>query len=103
MASKNKNCMAITGENKEILAIFTLKTAYLHDLTNEGKLIEKIDVPDMTFGGISIAAGKLYFSALKGSQFFYLLLLQLGLFRVAALKVSPYIIHSADYIFLLVL
>ena len=87
MASKNKNCMAITGENKEILAIFTLKTAYLHDLTNEGRLIEKIDVPDMTFGGISIAAGKLNFTALKGYQFyFYLLLLQPELCHVAALK-----------------
>ena len=30
---------------------------------------------------------------------FYLLLLQLVLCRVAALKVSPYIIHSAGYIF----
>ena len=30
---------------------------------------------------------------------FYLLLLQLALCRVAAQKVSPYIIHSADYIF----
>ena len=31
---------------------------------------------------------------------FYLLLLQLVLCRVAALKISPYIIHSADYIFI---
>ena len=44
------------------------------------------------------------FTALKGSKFyFYLLLLQLVLCLVAALKVSPYIIYSADYIFLLVL
>ena len=34
---------------------------------------------------------------------FYLLLLQLVLCRVIALKVSPYIIHSSNYIFLLVL
>ena len=33
----------------------------------------------------------------------YLLLLQLVLCRVAVLKVSPYIIHSAGYIFFLVL
>ena len=41
------------------------------------------------------------FTALKGSQFFIfnLLLLQLVLCRLAALKVSPHIIHSADYIF----
>ena len=41
-----------------------------------------------------------FFTAIKGTDF-YLLLLQLVLCRVAALKVSPYIIHSADYILLL--
>ena len=43
-------------------------------------------------------------AALKGSQFsLYLLLLQLVLCLVAAVKVSLYIIHCADCIFLLVL
>ena len=38
------------------------------------------------------------FQRIKVIYIFYLLLLQLTLCRVAALKVSPYIIHSADYI-----
>ena len=59
MASKNKNSIAVTGENKDILVVFTNKAARLHDLTNQGRLIQKIDVPDMVFGGVSVTAGRL--------------------------------------------
>ena len=59
MATKNKNCIAVTGENKDILVVFNNKDASLHDLTNEGCLIEIVAVPNMMFGGTSIAAGRL--------------------------------------------
>ena len=62
MAAKNKNCIAVSGENKDILIVFTNKSARLHDLNKEGQLMQKIDIPNMVFGGISIAAGTLRFS-----------------------------------------
>ena len=42
------------------------------------------------------------FIAFKGTNF-YLVLLQLVLCRVAAIIISPYSIHSADYMYILLL
>ena len=58
MAAKNSSCIAVTGENKDILVVFNKKFAFLHDLNKEGELMKPILVcKEMAFGGISIAAG----------------------------------------------
>ena len=61
MPQRNKNCIAVTGDNKDILVVFNRKSAYVHDLNKQGQLIEKITIPDMNFGGTSIASCNTYF------------------------------------------
>ena len=81
----------------------SFKRSNLMNRRHRGCTVEsKISIPDTRWEGkYSTEQHK---NAFKGSQFhFYLLLLQRVLYCVAALKVSPYIFHSVDHIFLMVL
>ena len=62
MVVKNANCIAVAGENNNILVIFNKTFAYLHDLNNNGKLMKLIPKRDMKFGGTSIACGNCFYN-----------------------------------------
>ena len=71
---------------------------WLHVVKSEGSMT-RLNLPKPLYGPSPFS-----FTALKGSRFnLYLLLLQLVLCRVVVLKVSPYFIHSENYIIFSVL
>ena len=75
----------------------------LHNIVNGYPLLVVRRMCKKVFGFWPIPFLINMLTALKGSQFYFLLLLQLVLCLEAALKRFTSIIHSADYIFHLVL